>query len=173
MKLPIAIISMLALTSAMTLTPRDTDAVVECGDLEVMTVDPADLPEGVSLSDVRKCRNHPLGRNRYVKGASMAPLDAVDAAFYNGTVGAETSPVESLSDNLSSLEKRSCYKGAPYGCSGGYCWKACGNIEKGEWCWTAKKLGLGAWDKCSRWQDCGTATFSCGRGACPSCGCGC
>jgi hypothetical protein len=175
MKLSITIMSMLALSSALTLTPRaaEGDAVVECGNLDVMTVDPADLPAGVAPSDVRKCLDHPLGRNRHVKGASLAPLDAVDASFYNSTVNTDTSPVEARSDDLGALQERSCYKDAPYGCSGGYCWKACGNVNKGEWCWTAAKAGLGAWIKCSKWQDCGTATYACGRGGCPSCGCGC
>jgi hypothetical protein len=175
MKLPITIISMLALSSALTLTPRATDGdpVVECGDLDVMTVDPADLPAGVAPSDVRKCLDHPLGRNRHVKGASLAPLDAVDASFYNSAGDTDTSPVEARTDGLGGLQERACYKDAPFGCSGGYCWKACGDTNKGEWCWTAEKAGLGAWIKCSKWQDCGTATYACGRGGCPSCGCGC
>ncbi|KAJ9482139.1 hypothetical protein VN97_g11303 [Penicillium thymicola] len=136
---------MLALSSALTLTPRaaDGEPVVECGDLDVMTVDPADLPAGVAPSD----------------GASLAPLDAVDASFYNSTVDTDTSPVEARSGGLSALQERACYKDAPYGCSGGYCWKACGNTNKGEWCWTAAKAGLGACIKCSKWQDCGTATL--------------
>ncbi|KAL3429189.1 hypothetical protein BDV09DRAFT_190345 [Aspergillus tetrazonus] len=137
MKLSITITSVLAFSSALTLTPR------------------ASPPR----SDVRKCLDHPLGWNRHVKGASLAPLDA-------------TSPVEARSGSLGALEERACYKDAPYGCSGGYCWKAW-NINKGEWCWTAKKAGLGAWIKCSKWQDCGTTTYACGRGGCPACGCGC
>ncbi|PLB47061.1 hypothetical protein P170DRAFT_438773 [Aspergillus steynii IBT 23096] len=173
MKLPITILSMLALSSALTLTPKG-DPVVECGDLGVMTVDPADLPAGVAPSDVRKCLDHPLGRNRHVKGASLAPLDAVDASFYNGTGDTDTSPVEARVDGLDgALEKRACYKDAPYGCSGGYCWKACGDMNKGEWCWTAAKDGLGAWMKCSTWQHCGTTSYACGKGGCQACGCGC
>jgi hypothetical protein len=175
MKRSVTIISMLAFSSALTLTPRaaEGDSVVECGNLDVMTIDPVDLPAGVALSDVRKCLDHPLGRNRHVKGASLAPLDAVDASFYNSAVDTGTSPVEPRSDSLGVFEERACYKDAPYGCSGGYCWKACGNINKGEWCWTAKKAGLGAWIKCSKWQDCGITTYACGRGGCPACGCGC
>ncbi|GFF94794.1 hypothetical protein IFM60648_10499 [Aspergillus lentulus] len=151
MKLPITIISILAVSSALTLTPRaaEGDPVVECGDLDVMTVDPADLPAGVAPSDVRKCLDHPLGRNRHVKGASLAPLDAVDASFYNGAVDTDTSPVEARSNGLGGLQERACYKDAPFGCSGGYCWKACGDTNKGEWCWTAAKAGLGAWIKCT------------------------
>lgn len=105
MKLSITITSVLAFSSALTLTPRAAEG------------DPVDLPAGV----VRKCLDHPLGRNRHVKGASLGPLDAVDASFYNGTLDTETSPVEARSGSLGALEERACYKDAPYGCSGGYC----------------------------------------------------
>ncbi|KAI9371050.1 hypothetical protein BJX61DRAFT_512793 [Aspergillus egyptiacus] len=174
MQLPITIISMLALSSALTLTPRaaEGDAVVECGDLDVMRVNAADLPEGVTPRNVRKCLEHPLGRNRDVKGASLAPLDAVDDSFYNST-DSDTSPVEARSDGLGTQEERACYHKAPYGCSRGYCWKACGDKEKGEWCWTAENLGWGDWDTCSSWRDCGVKTYSCGRGCPFSCGCSC
>ncbi|RAL03018.1 uncharacterized protein BO80DRAFT_423469 [Aspergillus ibericus CBS 121593] len=37
----------------------------ECGALGVMEVDLASLPEGVTAADVRKCRDHPLGRPAY------------------------------------------------------------------------------------------------------------
>ncbi|OQD86489.1 hypothetical protein PENANT_c007G03076 [Penicillium antarcticum] len=136
MKLPITIISMLALSYALTLTPRaaEGDPVVECGDLDVMTVDPLTSPRASPLA---------------TSGASLAPFDAVDASFYNSTVDTDTSPVEARSDGLGALRERACYKDAPYGCSGGYYWKACGNTNKGEWCWTAAKAGLGAWIKCS------------------------
>ncbi|PYI09935.1 hypothetical protein BO78DRAFT_383762 [Aspergillus sclerotiicarbonarius CBS 121057] len=147
MRFPLALFSMLALTSALALSPTAKgDPVVECGDLDVMVVPAADLPEGVSPSDVRKCKDHPLGNNRHVKGASLAPLDAVDVLFLtnNTTASAE----------IHALQDRACYKDAPYGCSGGYCWKVCGN--KGEWCWTAKKGGVGAWYTCSSYKDCGT-----------------
>ncbi|KAL2809078.1 hypothetical protein BJX63DRAFT_445530 [Aspergillus granulosus] len=122
---------MLALSSALTLTPQAAEG------------DPVDLPAGVAPSDVRKCLDHPLGQNRHVKGASLAPLDAVDASFYNSTVDIDTSPMEARSDGLGARGTAS-YKDAPYGCSSGYCWKACG-----------------------------TTTYACRRGGCPACGCGC
>lgn len=175
MKLPITIISMVALSAALTLTQRaaEENLVAECGDLGVMTVDPADLPVGVAPSDVRKCLDHPLGRNRPVKGASLAPLDDVDDSFYDDMVDEDTSPVETRADGLGALRERGCKKEAPYGCAGGYCWKACGNMNIGEWCWTAKKGGIGGWIQCTRWQDCGTKTYACGKGGCLSCGCSC
>ncbi|PYI09936.1 hypothetical protein BO78DRAFT_307067, partial [Aspergillus sclerotiicarbonarius CBS 121057] len=40
----------------------DLDAEAECGALGVMEFDPASLPEGVTAADVRKCRDHPMGR---------------------------------------------------------------------------------------------------------------
>ncbi|RAK79651.1 uncharacterized protein BO72DRAFT_373150 [Aspergillus fijiensis CBS 313.89] len=149
MKFSAALLSILVvLTSALTISPTSTgnnDPAIECGDLGVMVIPAADLPEGVLPSDVRKCREHPLGRNRYLESASLAPLDPVDP--------------------------QACYRDAPYGCSKGYCWKVCGS--NGEWCWTAKGGGAGAWYTCSRYQNCGTGTmYACGRN-CPSCGCGC
>ncbi|GKZ24768.1 hypothetical protein AbraIFM66951_002012 [Aspergillus brasiliensis] len=39
----------------------DPNAEAECGSLGVMKLDPADLPEGVTPADVRKCADHPLG----------------------------------------------------------------------------------------------------------------
>lgn len=43
----------------------DADADAECGALGVMKFDPADLPEGVTPADVRKCADHPLGHLAY------------------------------------------------------------------------------------------------------------
>ncbi|PWY76124.1 hypothetical protein BO94DRAFT_538503 [Aspergillus sclerotioniger CBS 115572] len=164
MKFTIALFSMLALTSAIS---SPTAEGAECGDLDIMAVSKADLPEGVSPSDVRKCKDHPLGRNRSLEGASLAPQDDIDPSLSINTTA--TSEVEARSD-LNTLGERSCYSAAPYGCSKGYCWKACG--ENGEWCWTARKAGVGAWYTCSTYKDCGTTTYACGVG-CPSCGCGC
>ncbi|KAL2837043.1 hypothetical protein BJY01DRAFT_251651 [Aspergillus pseudoustus] len=41
------------------------NAEAECGSLGVMYYDPAELPEGVFPEDVRKCRDHPLGRQAW------------------------------------------------------------------------------------------------------------
>jgi hypothetical protein len=38
------------------------DAEAECGKLGVMSLDGIDLPEGVDLTKIRKCRDHPRGR---------------------------------------------------------------------------------------------------------------
>ncbi|KAE8154232.1 hypothetical protein BDV25DRAFT_148129 [Aspergillus avenaceus] len=43
-------------------TPDEVAAAeAECGSLGVMRIDPAELPEGISMSDVRMCADHPLG----------------------------------------------------------------------------------------------------------------
>ncbi|KAK1712028.1 hypothetical protein BDP67DRAFT_592438 [Colletotrichum lupini] len=61
--------------------------------------------------------------------------------------------------------------GPHYGCSGGYCYKACdGN---GRWCWTARNRGYGDWQTCDTNSDCANLdNVGCGKG-CASCGCGC
>ncbi|RMJ21856.1 hypothetical protein PHISP_07278 [Aspergillus sp. HF37] len=53
------------------------NAAEECGDLGVMEVDPKDLPEGVTMADVRLCRERPVG-NPWPDGGSLAPWDAVE-----------------------------------------------------------------------------------------------
>ncbi|KAF9534046.1 hypothetical protein CPB83DRAFT_728072, partial [Crepidotus variabilis] len=45
-----------------------------------------------------------------------------------------------------------CWYDSQIGCTGGYCWKVCGN--NGEWCWTANNGGVGSLISCSNWQDC-------------------
>jgi hypothetical protein len=43
-------------------TPDEVAAAeAECGSLGVMRIDPADLPEGITMDDVRMCADHPLG----------------------------------------------------------------------------------------------------------------
>ncbi|RAH66098.1 uncharacterized protein BO66DRAFT_332325 [Aspergillus aculeatinus CBS 121060] len=43
-------------------TPEEVAAAeAECGSLGVMRIDPAELPEGVTMADVRMCADHPLG----------------------------------------------------------------------------------------------------------------
>ncbi|KAH8430605.1 uncharacterized protein LDX57_008268 [Aspergillus melleus] len=57
-------------------TPEEIAAAeAQCGSLGVMRIDPAELPEGVTMADVRMCADHPLG-----PGASPA-LDPGPGAF--------------------------------------------------------------------------------------------
>lgn len=53
-------------TTALALRSPNTgpNAEAECGALGVMEYDPADLPEGVSPADIRKCKEHPLGHGQ-------------------------------------------------------------------------------------------------------------
>ncbi|KAL2838009.1 hypothetical protein BJY01DRAFT_38417 [Aspergillus pseudoustus] len=47
-------------------TPDEVAAAeAECGSLGVMRIDPAELPEGVAMTDVRMCADHPLGPGAY------------------------------------------------------------------------------------------------------------
>ncbi|KAJ7765824.1 hypothetical protein DFH07DRAFT_1014232 [Mycena maculata] len=114
---------------------RAADAAAECGDLGAMTVNPDELPKDVQPTDVRKCADHPLG-HVHPDDESLAPM--------NETLKGVKSPVGDA-----------CYYGAPYGCSGGYCWEACGVAGDGQWCWMASKGGWGSWDTCETYADCG------------------
>ncbi|KAL4987128.1 hypothetical protein BDW68DRAFT_178188 [Aspergillus falconensis] len=47
-------------------TPDEVAAAeAECGSLSVMRIDPSELPEGVTMADVRMCAGHPLGPGAY------------------------------------------------------------------------------------------------------------
>ncbi|KAF4152774.1 hypothetical protein CNMCM6069_001599 [Aspergillus lentulus] len=47
-------------------TPDEVAAAkAECGSMGVMIINPAELPEGITMSDVRMCTDHPLGPGAY------------------------------------------------------------------------------------------------------------
>ncbi|KXG52097.1 uncharacterized protein PGRI_083810 [Penicillium griseofulvum] len=55
-------------------TPDEVAAAeAECGSLGVMRIDPAELPEGVTMADVRMCADHPRGPGAYL-GAGPGAL---------------------------------------------------------------------------------------------------
>lgn len=54
-----------AVAVATNLPEQEIDPVKICGRLGVMKVDPADLPEGVEMKDVRMCAEHPLSWRNY------------------------------------------------------------------------------------------------------------
>ncbi|KAK7415753.1 hypothetical protein QQX98_005666 [Neonectria punicea] len=123
----------LASAAVAPVTPTDRIQAV-CGDLGVMKIDVKGLPDGAALTDIRMCAGHPLGNSRALdplEGASLVPFDTdtQDSALPDTT-------------SANPLQERACYHAAPYGCSSGCCWKACGDEKKGEWCWTAS-LGAG------------------------------
>ena len=145
-----------------------SNAAAECGDLGVMPSYRAEeIPKGVVAEEIRTCANHPLGRERHLDTASLAPKEADERepSEINFT------PADAVKSEANVLEERTCEYDAPYGCSKGYCWKVCGG--GGEWCWTAANGGLGSWLTCTTWNDCGQITYACGRGLCDDCGCSC
>ncbi|KAG8160058.1 hypothetical protein KVR01_010695 [Diaporthe batatas] len=117
----------------------------ECGALGVMKYTPK-AGENVDISNIRKCKEHPLS----VNGVSAGPEQVSGA-----------------------LEKRECWYGEDYGCSKGYCFQKCGS--SGEWCWTAWNGGLGEWRSCDSNAQCdpSAAGSACGQGDCDACGCSC
>ncbi|KAG7097997.1 hypothetical protein E1B28_005305 [Marasmius oreades] len=120
--------------------------IAECGELGVLTYNLTDLPEGVDPRSVRKCAGHPLQRIT----PEIAARDGAPA--------------------VSIMGKRDCWFGSPFGCTNNYYWKTCGS--NGEWCWTARDGGFGAWAGCSTFQDC-SIDIDCGQGDCGQCGCSC
>ncbi|KAL5092916.1 hypothetical protein Trisim1_000648 [Trichoderma cf. simile WF8] len=143
------------------ISPRDIEAQKLCGDLEVMKMDVNQLPTGISPDSVRMCEEHPLNQDGIdiLDGASLAPADVSQRGV--------TSALP-----LYFGVKRACYYAAPYGCTRGYCWKACD--DDGKWCWTASQGGYGNWATCKTFEDCGLDDddFGCGK-RCQRCGCGC
>ncbi|KAK3210420.1 hypothetical protein GRF29_44g2747582 [Pseudopithomyces chartarum] len=130
----------------------------ECAGLGgVLRIAASDLPEGVSLSDVRKCVEHPVKTSRDKANWSIPPL------LESFTDTAPDTNATSPRAEVVAQAAQACYYEAKYGCSGGYCWKHCGSKnDDGKWCWTAKKAGLGDWYTCNTWSDCGTTTYACG-----------
>ncbi|KAI1850264.1 hypothetical protein JX265_002162 [Neoarthrinium moseri] len=131
-------------------------AAAQCGDLGVLSFNAKDLPDGVNASDVRNCAEHPLGNGNMLKRDN-------------------DNETTTESRGLDLLSPRDCYDKAPYGCTDGYCWKACGSAGDGKWCWTANNGGLGSWITCKTYNDCGgSALYACGKGLnCKTCGCSC
>ncbi len=142
-----------------------------CGNLGVLTLTSQELSLVKDKSAVRMCADHPLGRNRTLDvnaGASLAPWSSEQA---KGKEISTPAPRRILQD-------RACELAAPYGCADGYCWKTCGAVGRGYWCWTATNYGTGAWNKCKAWYHCSPdndAGYGCGRNCkIPFvCGCGC
>jgi len=154
-------------SSAATPASPAAGAAAICGDLGILNIAPGDLPEGVEPSDLRLCANHPMGRNRTLdplEGASLAPMEEEDM-----------DPDTTAAPSASLFEERACYYKAPYGCSRGYFLKQCGKSRSAQCCWTASGMGGGPWNKCDKYEDCGTnrLTHACGNNCWVSRSCGC
>lgn len=69
-------------------------------------------------------------------------------------------------------QQKVCDNGQPYGCYQGYCWKTCGDIVKGEWCWTSKQPEKKSRIQCKTWLECGDLfrEFGCVKGDRCTCG---
>ncbi|KAG7090628.1 hypothetical protein E1B28_009741 [Marasmius oreades] len=131
----------------------NSDAAAECGALGVMVAD-----ESNHAGTIRKCADHPI-EDRRKTWQSLAPFDHVNATSSTST--------------LTARSDEACFYDAPYGCSGGSCWKSCGTPGDGKWCWTADGDGSGPWLSCSTYSDC-NPNAACGKGiGCARCGCGC
>lgn len=67
-------------TTGTTDTPTTTiSAEEECGSLGVMHIEPSELPEGVTLADVRKCAEHSeAGSVESLEEGSLAPWSEVE-----------------------------------------------------------------------------------------------
>lgn len=164
MKFNIAIITAIALqiTGVISMAApeavADAAIVAECGALGVMSV-----TDGANPDDVRKCADHPIGAQRNRVWQSLAPAEFLE----------KRTPADLKGGDIFARKEQACYYDAGLGCSGGYCWKACGSPGDGKWCWTAGGDGSGAWLTCKTYNDCNPGS-SCGKGfGCKACGCSC
>ena len=161
MKLTLSIL-VLALQATKTLaagtTIEPTALAEECGDLGVLQI-----PPGTDPTLYRHCAGHPLGSNRREHAdQSLAPAEQKRSNA--GNIKAA---------DIFGRKEQACYWDAALGCSGGYCWKACGN--PGEWCWTAAGDGGGDWLQCRSYNDC-SSSANCGKNCKAgdkACGCSC
>ncbi|OHE92466.1 hypothetical protein CORC01_12257 [Colletotrichum orchidophilum] len=158
-------------------------AAEKCGNLGVMAYTAASLDAagGVDPAQIRACQEHPLGpdpRPEHAVGprpqASPTPTPSPASSSIEDVDGKEgNSTVSHWGWGWHHGGWGNCWDVDPgdYGCSGGYCYKACDG--DGRWCWTARNKGYGSWKKCDTKSDCANMDdLACGRG-CKSCGCSC
>ncbi|KAK1544858.1 hypothetical protein CPAR01_02360 [Colletotrichum paranaense] len=145
----------------------------QCGSLGVMTYTAASLDtsaaggNGVDPAQIRTCQDHPLGpapRPEHAVGPRPAPADNKVGG------GANSTTVNRWGWGWGWWHGGgggwgNCWDVDPgdYGCSGGYCYKACDG--DGRWCWTARNRGYGDWQTCDRDSDCANLdNVGCGKG---------
>ncbi|KAF9877391.1 hypothetical protein CkaCkLH20_05091 [Colletotrichum karsti] len=147
-------------------------AADECGALGVMTYTAAGDTKGVDPAQIRKCLEHPLGANPRPEGTIPRP-EASSADGGGGRNMNATDTAEHWWWHKHGYGWKSCWDVDPgeYGCSRGYCYKACDG--DGRWCWTARNQGYGSWKTCDAKADCReVADVACGK-KCRACGCSC
>ncbi|KAK1622637.1 hypothetical protein BDP81DRAFT_441069 [Colletotrichum phormii] len=131
---------------------------------------------GVDPAQIRTCQEHPLGpapRPEHAVGPRPKASPSTASADFDSKEGVNSTAVGHWGWGWRHGGWGNCWDSDPgdYGCSGGYCYKACDG--DGRWCWTARNRGYGDWKTCNTNSDCANLDDGgCGRG-CKSCGCGC
>ncbi|CCT74733.1 uncharacterized protein FFUJ_10798 [Fusarium fujikuroi IMI 58289] len=129
------------------------NAAAECGALGVAEWDLDALPAGTEVSELRKCKEHPLSLKIHSRNPDSTKVNV--------------------------LEKRKCTSSIhkpKFGCDKHWCWQNCGSRKEeewGAWCWSAHKDGTGDWMSCFTASDCPSDDKYCAKGDCKQCGCGC
>jgi hypothetical protein len=136
----------IALQISAVLSAAVSEVAAECGNLGIFTVADADLPAGVNKTEIRMCAQHPLKGHHARQEGSLAPMD-------DEQIEAAVTVYRDSLDPAVGLEARDCYYEDAYGCTDGFCWKACGSAGDGKWCWTASNLGFGAWFSCHTYNE--------------------
>lgn len=81
----LVLLAVCAATASAVANIPDNAIADECSNLGgPMSIPAHELPEGVKPSDVRKCVEHPLGRERYLEDASLAPFDDAESVNTSG-----------------------------------------------------------------------------------------
>ncbi|KAF4904348.1 hypothetical protein CGCFRS4_v001190 [Colletotrichum fructicola] len=174
MKLTTAATTLLLFATPILAGVAPANAADECGQLGVMSYTAGSMDEkGVDPSQIRKCKEHPLGPNPRPEGSVGTRPNYAAAAAAAEDANSNTSAPLTAEHWWWKHGWGKCWDVDPgeYGCSRGYCYRACDG--DGRWCWTARNRGYGSWKTCDARADCRVADdISCGKG-CRACGCSC
>jgi hypothetical protein len=142
--------------------------IEECGDLGAL-----DVPEGLSESEIRHCKERPRWRDpTFVPNfAALAEEEAKLAAESRHGKRGHTSSTQDAAANFFGRDARACWYGSDqYGRTDGSCWRVCGS--RGSWCWLTVGTGNGPWLNCPIASQCASGIGVCSEASCDSCGCG-